>query len=252
MRQFLLVLFGWLLINSTWAQSSDSNPPAEGFRASASDARAVALADSVMVAMGGRAAWDNTRYLHWNFFGRRTLLWDKQEKRVRIEIPGQDAIYLLDLNTMEGRVQQDGKEYTQPDSLKKYLERAHAIWINDSYWLVQPFKLKDSGVALQYIGSSESPEGVPSEVIDMTFEAVGLTPQNRYRLYLNADNYRVNYWEFFRDAADEQPAMATPYRGYDRYGSILLSGDRGKYRLSDIEVLEEVPDRAFTDLGQWR
>ena len=54
------------------------NPPAEGFNAAASDDKAIALADQVMEKMGGRKNWDNTRYLHWNFFGRRTLLWIKK------------------------------------------------------------------------------------------------------------------------------------------------------------------------------
>ena len=53
------------------------NPPAEGFNLEASDSIAIALADSVMQASGGRKAWDDTHYVSWNFFGFRTLLWDQ-------------------------------------------------------------------------------------------------------------------------------------------------------------------------------
>ena len=60
------------------------NPAAPGFNQANSDAKAIALADAVMEAQGGRQAWDETRFLDWNFFGRRRLLWDKQENKVRI------------------------------------------------------------------------------------------------------------------------------------------------------------------------
>ena len=55
-------------------ESTEINPAAEGFNLEASDEKAIALADEVMEAMGGRKNWDATRYIRWNFFGRRTLL----------------------------------------------------------------------------------------------------------------------------------------------------------------------------------
>ena len=43
------------------AGSTAANPPAEGFNAAGSDAKAMELADRTMDAMGGRAAWDSVR-----------------------------------------------------------------------------------------------------------------------------------------------------------------------------------------------
>ncbi|HHL71578.1 MAG TPA: hypothetical protein ENJ29_03615, partial [Bacteroidetes bacterium] len=48
----------------------EANPPAPGFNLADSDARAIAIADEVMQALGGRRAWDKTRYITWRFFGR--------------------------------------------------------------------------------------------------------------------------------------------------------------------------------------
>ena len=59
------------------SEAIETNPPAPGFNTN-SDAKAIEIADQVMEAMGGRKNWDDTRYLFWNFFGVRTLLWDKQ------------------------------------------------------------------------------------------------------------------------------------------------------------------------------
>ena len=53
------------------------NPPAEGFDLVNSDAKAIAIADEVVTASGGRQNWENTRLIKWNFFGSRNLAWDK-------------------------------------------------------------------------------------------------------------------------------------------------------------------------------
>jgi hypothetical protein len=117
----------------------------KGFDEIGSDPAAIQLADSIMHAMGGRENWDKTRFISWNFFGRRDLIWNKQTGQVRIESAPDSTIYLVNVNTGEGKVKIKETIITEPDSLKKLLDKAKAIWINDSYWLVMPFKLKDSG-----------------------------------------------------------------------------------------------------------
>lgn len=230
----------------------DDNPAAEGFDAAGSDARAIAIADSVVRYHGGRRAYDDARFFEWNFFGARSLVWDKEEERVRIEVPEERAVYLLDYgdpDNLTGAVSKQGEEITDPDSLTSYLKQANSMFINDSYWLVQPFKLKDSGVTLRYIGEENDPQqSRPSEVIELTFRGVGDTPGNRYRIYVDRENYRFNTWQFFRDATDAEPAISTPYEGYREYNSILLSGDRGgRFQLSDIAVPDSIDEQTFTE-----
>jgi hypothetical protein len=224
----------------------EENPPAEGFRAEASDERAIALADSVMQALGGRRAWDNTRYLSWNFFGARRLLWDKDKQRVRIEVPEDFSIYLIDLEHASGRIMRYGEELTHPDSLAKYVERGRQIWVNDSYWLFMPFKLKDSGVTLKYVGEDTMQGGAPAEVLELRFEEVGFTPENKYRIYIDPQEHLVKQWAFYRQAANEQPDFITPWSDYQQYGQIKLAGDRGERDISEIAVHDKVPDEAFT------
>lgn len=226
------------------------NPAAPGFNAAASDARAIALADSVMAAMGGRQAWDQTRYIGWNFLGRRSLLWDKTGNRVRIDVPAENSVYLLDMNDNTGRVLLRNEEVTQPDSLAKYLARAKSIWINDSYWLVQPFKLKDSGVTLKYLGEDTTPDGIAAHVLQLTFEHVGDTPQNRYRVFIDKQSHRQVRWEFFANASDTAPRFGLPWQNYRRYGHIWLSGDRGERQLTDIGVYDTVPEAAFREFSR--
>ena len=73
-RWTILIIWFFSLSLGVYAQQ-DSNPAAEGFDAAGSDAKAITVADEVMEKMGGRANWDNTRYVTWKFFGRRMHVW---------------------------------------------------------------------------------------------------------------------------------------------------------------------------------
>lgn len=235
---------------TTTVERPDPNPAAPDFNAADSDERAIAIADSVVWAHGGRRAFDQNRYFSWNFLGMRDLLWDKEEERVRIEFPDREAIYLLDIEDMSGRVQLAGEEVTHPDSLNKYLEQARDMWINDSYWLIHQFKLKDSGVTLKYGGEvAEDPEAKrPSYVLDQTFADVGKTPNNRYRIFVDQETFHINTWQYFRNAEDEEASIVTSWSEYEEYeGGLLLSGDRsGRFQLGSIATPTTVEESRFT------
>ncbi|MEM9831794.1 MAG: hypothetical protein AAF944_14230 [Bacteroidota bacterium] len=228
------------------------NPPAEGFNEAASDEKAIAIADSVMQAMGGRQAWDTTQYVSWNFFGARTLLWDKQSGDVRIEVPRDSAIYLINVNSDQGKVAMGGEEITDTDSLSKYVERGKSIWINDSYWLFMPFKLKDSGVTLTYAGEDTIQGGASAEVLELRFEGVGVTPQNKYRVYVDPNDYMVEQWAYYPEAEMDTPRFITPWAEYEKYGALMLSGDRGQRDITDIEVMEAVPEGTFSSIEEFQ
>jgi hypothetical protein len=222
------------------------NPAADGFNTEASDDEAIALADSVMLAMGGRSGWDNTRYISWDFFGKRQLLWDKKADRVRIDLADADSTTMvLNLNNMSGAVRKNGQLVSDQDSLQKYLEQARRIWINDSYWLVMPFKLKDSGVTLTYKGADTLPGGSPAVKLQLIFDQVGVTPQNKYHVWVDQSDHLVKQWAFFRQASDAEPAFVTPWTDYKQYGDILLAGNRGERQISGINVHDSVPEEQF-------
>lgn len=244
----IVALIGWSCQPaSEEANDNFYNPPAEGFNAAESDPAAIELADSIMVAIGGRKNWDATRFISWNFFGARDLVWDKKEGRVRIESNRDSTIYLLNLNTMEGKVQIKGQELTEPDSLNKMLERAKRIWINDSYWLVMPFKLKDTGVTLKYMGEDTLVNKKYYNLLQLTFENVGVTPQNKYDLYVDVHEKLIKYWSYYSDASADTANWTRPWDNYKKYGNILLSADRSDDGgPKNVRVDEEIPDDVFT------
>lgn len=238
-------VISWVLLTDAIAQ--DSNPSMPGFDAAGSDARAIELADDVMAALGGRRAWDETRYLTWNFFGRRTHVWDKHTGNLRFD--NGERVVLMNLNDKTGRVFDGGAELTDPEALKEALEAAESAWINDSYWVFMPFKLKDTGVTLNYIGSGETAAGAAAEIVQLTFAGVGRTPENKYHVYIDASTRLVTQWDYYQNASDPEPRFQIPWNDWTRHGDVLLSADRGERQHENVAVLADVPDSVFESPG---
>lgn len=241
-----------IVANKVMPAGNEPNPHAEGFNLKGSDNLALGIADSIVKYHGGRKAWDDTRFLEWNFFGARSLTWDKDKSRVRIDQPSKNMVYLLDYSDekLTGRVRKLGDEITNTDSLSMYLNQANSMFNNDAFWLVHQFKLKDNGVTLKYGGEARTdPQAQrPSFIIDQTFAGVGNTPDNRYRLFVDKVTYRINTWQFFPRAEDTEPAIETPWSGYLPYGDIMLSGDRGgRFQLTGISAKKQMSERVFTE-----
>ncbi len=246
MIRSLNIIFLLLAILTACQTSQNANPPSPGFNETESDVKAIEVADRVMEAMGGRKAWDQTRCIEWDFFGSRKLIWDKKTGLVRINYHNEDQQAVININTHEGQVRKNGEMITQPDSLSKYLDRAYRTWINDSYWLVMPYKLKDSGVTLKYLGEDTTRNGAIAFKLQLTFEEVGVTPQNKYHVWVDQDSHLVTQWAFFREYSMDEPNFITPWAEYKKYGEILLSGNRGERQLTDIAVLDRIPEGIFT------
>lgn len=227
------------------------NPAAPGFNAAGSDPKAIQLADEVMQAQGGRGAWDALRYLSWDFFGRRTLLWDKFTGNVRIDWKQPKQTVVVNIQTGAGKVWLNEVEQQNPDTLQKYLQIGKNVWINDSYWLVMPFKLKDTGVTLKYLGTSNTEAGATAEVLELTFAGVGVTPDNKYQVWIDQQSKLVTQWAFFERYDDSKPRFTTPWENYQTMSPIplQLSSERGGGRsLSPIATPTSVPKGIFEQL----
>jgi hypothetical protein len=239
---FLLVLTLW--VNLIFAQ----NPASKGFDLEGSDQKAIEIADKVMDAMGGRKNWDKTRYITWVFFGVRKHIWDKWTGNVRIEGLKDKSVSLLNINNNTGSIYRNGTFVKDPDSLANFLKIAKGQWINDSYWLVMPYKLKDSGVTLKYLGEAKTQKEEDAYLLGLTFKEVGDTPQNKYQVWVSKANNLVVQWAYFAKASLEKPNFTMPWLKYEKQGKILLSGDRGERKLSEIKVFNKINTKIFTEV----
>lgn len=233
-----LILFTYILSSCGTEGGSDK------FNVENSDPKAVEIADQVMAAMGGKENWENTRHLSWEIFDSRKHFWDKKTGDVRIESLNDDLIILMNINNLDGQVYKDGEILENPDSVAFYLEKGKNFWINDSYWFIMPYKLKDPGVTLKYIGEDKV-DGKKADVVQLTFEEVGTTPENKYLVYVDQDSKLVTQWAYFKNADQEEPNFVTSWKNYKQYDNILLSSTRGDVEIKNISVHNSLPKEVY-------
>ena len=226
---------------------------------------AYAWHDSVMAAMGGNTAWEDTRYLQfrWNVYrdgekvSDRLHQWDRHDGAYRLEttIAGeeegtrQQLVALFDVNTKAGQAYVDGQP-AAPARSDSLVERAYGMFINDSYWLLMPYKWRDSGVNLEYLGP-ESDEDGDWHVFHLSFENVGLTPGDQYWVYVSADRpHLVGKWRYHLESMDQKGPFIY-WRDWQRFGAIMLATLRevegGGFRIefTEISASEDVPEAIF-------
>lgn len=212
------------------------------------DPKAVAIANKVMDAMGGQQKWDDLKYVSWTFFGARHLLWDKQNSRVRIKNTTDSTLYLVDLETGEGQKITPSKTILHTED-PLAVDKAKSIWINDMYWLFMPFKLMDPGVNLKYLRQDTTNSGVMSDVLELTFNEVGVTPENKYEVYVDQSDNLIKQWSFFNRWDKKEPSAIWPWDNYKSYNGLMLSAERSdKKGPSNVKLYETVDEKAFTEV----
>jgi hypothetical protein len=225
----------------------------------ASDPKAAALADKVLQSLGGAEAWNNTHYLRFDFavdkggktVVRRAHTWDKWTGQYRLESTskeGEPSVVLMNVNTKEGSAFLKGKKLEGKEA-KKALEQAYGTWVNDSYWLLMPYKMKDPGVILALDGEDKKGEDAWDKV-RLTFDNVGLTPKDKYWAYVNRKTGLVDRWDFVLKGEKKPPSTFT-WKTWKTYGKIQLADDRvspdgTRIYFPVLEVPKSVPAAVFT------
>jgi hypothetical protein len=197
------------------------------------DPAATAIADQVMAALGGESAWKATRFLRFDFavesdgkiVSSRSHYWDKWTGRYRVE--GKDKqgafVVLMNLDSRDGSAWREGKP-AEGEAKKQLLEQGYGAWVNDSYWLLMPYKLRDPGVSLKLAGETKEGEAVYDRLA-LSFEGVGLTPKDRYWVFVNRASHLVDRWEYILEG-EKGPATRWEWRGWKRFGAIQLAPER--------------------------
>ncbi|MEO6461737.1 MAG: hypothetical protein ABIP29_01540 [Candidatus Eisenbacteria bacterium] len=199
----------------------------------ASDPAALALADRVVEAMGGRAAWERTNYVSFDFvssrrdtvLSRRSLAWDKATDRIHLALKDQKGRaweVWTDLAHEDGIVTLDGA-MADSATRRQWLARAHAIWVNDTYWLLMPFKLRDPGVTLTDAGADSTGKG---HVVELSFAGVGLTPGDRYRVHVDDATKLVTGWEMLLQGNKDGRWKAALWTGWKSVGDVKMAAKR--------------------------
>ena len=198
-----------------------------------SDPAAVTLADQVLAALGGRDAWERTRYIAFDFVAsrrdtvvsRRSLAWDKASNRIKLVLKnaqGKSFAVWTDLAHKDGTVLVDGAP-ADSATKRQWLDRAHAVWVNDTYWLLMPFKLRDPGVTLKAGGRDSTGK---ASILELSFAGVGLTPGDRYRVHVDDTTHLVTGWEMMLEGNKDGRWKPAQWTGWKSVGDVKLAERR--------------------------
>ncbi|MGH9398615.1 MAG: hypothetical protein ACRD18_17420 [Terriglobia bacterium] len=222
------------------------------------DPKAVEIAKTMQDAMGGLDNWQNAHYVRYDFIvahGPKTLmgrshLWDKQTGNYRLEQKTKDGktqVVLFNLGTKQGSVYVDGKKVEGAEA-QKDLVGAYAAFVNDSWWLDMPWNWLNQGVNLKYIGAKKRGSEM-DDVVELTFNHVGLTPGDMYHAYVSRSSHLMTHWEY---VLQSHKKGSWDWEYTETHGLKLprthVSADRKTtISMGHVEVLDSVDGAYFTD-----
>ena len=242
-RARLLIAVAFLCTGGLLAGCGGSSSPSSTSAGFTDTLTVDSKADSVAVRLleaHGANAFASAPYLRFNFAvetpeGEQVVarhLWNRSTGDYRVEwASGPDSNYVALVNVRdvedqrpEGTVYLNGTELTGEEA-QAAREQAYGRFINDTYWLLAPLKVYDSGVNRHYAADSSTAE---HEVLRLTFGDVGLTPGDTYWLDVSTETGRLDRWSMHLQGMSEE---ATP-RSYTWTDYVTLEAPEGEVTLA--------------------
>ncbi|MBA2434111.1 MAG: hypothetical protein H0V54_03315 [Chthoniobacterales bacterium] len=177
------------------------------------------LADAVWKASGGEN-WSKVKAIDFTFAVEKegkTLVsaehhWDVTAQTDHVKWKGKDVT----VNLADPASDEDAKA-------------AYARWVNDSYWLLAPLKFKERGVQFTAEGR-KTVDGAEREVLLLTFDKVGLTPKDQYRLYIDPATKLLASWDYMPEPGQTKHGT---WENYQKSGGLTLATE---HKMGEIEI----------------
>ncbi|MEO9871723.1 hypothetical protein [Ekhidna sp.] len=125
------------------------------------------LTDEMLKALN-KPAFDSLNYIAFTYPGGHSYEWNRGENEVRVVWENNDV--LLDLNHRK-------------EELSTLEYEAYEYFVNDSFWLIAPFKIRDSGVVRSFV-EMEDGRGLL-----VTYTTGGVTPGDSYLWILDENGF---------------------------------------------------------------
>ncbi|WP_425152912.1 hypothetical protein [Candidatus Palauibacter sp.] len=266
-RPFLRL--AWLAIASPLLGGCDGASSAGSPRSEAAPGDTAAMyAAQLAESLGGRDAWDRTRYLSFRWIverdgqvvANREHAWDRYDGRYRVAFEQEGAAYVLLFNVNEveehpelgkvpaGRAWVGGTELTGA-ARDSALRRGYGAFINDTYWAVMPFKWEDPGVHLAYEGTRTLSDGGEYAAVHLSFDQGLGTTEDQYWGFLD-ESGRMAAWQYHLGRS-EAPGDVIWWSDWRQVGDIQFAmtrvmddGERFMY-FEDVAASETVPEGRF-------
>ncbi len=260
MRPWQLILLA--LAGFATLASAEGAPKA--FDPAGSDPQAIAAVDQAQHTLGMPESWHKAHYIEFTFGSARNdslqgkgrhHCWDTWTGRYRIEGDSRQMkkhyiVIFKNINDpTSAQVWLDGEK--QADSTNQKLgKQLYGAYINDTYWLLMPYKMKDPGVHLKWLGmETDSTCMKTCAKVKLSFDEVGLTPKDHYWVYINPEDHMITSWKYFAGEGDQ--TLVTTWEDWQAHGPLLLSGKRKmpgqptSMVMGDLVASETVKESAF-------
>lgn len=210
----------------TMAATQPTSP--KTFDAQASDAKALAIADAVLAAIG-RASWERAHEIRWketvlvdgNVNSIKLHSWDRWNGRY--QLVGLSGAFrgkgMFDLYAEKGiawSIDEEGNptQRIPTSDARSLLDEGRKLAALDSYRLCLPFKLKDPGVHLAWVEERPGKDGAGYDVIKMTYDpGVGPEPGDVYYVVVDKATHLVDSIEYV--AAGKPDSLRLGYKWSD-------------------------------------
>ena len=212
-------------------------------------------------AMGGQRTWDVLPYFRFDFVvvqkgkevARFQHWWDKRHGQCRVQGPddkGRTVTAIFTLKDKKGKSFTDGIVDTDPTNIANIVQMGYERWVNDTYWIIMPFKLRDPGTHLKYLRMQKR-GGQVYDVLQLSFDrGVGLTSGDRYTLYVNRSTHLLDKWDMMLEGKKPPPSTST-WEQWTPIGPVKLAlnhrlqGKPVEIRFDNVAVPETMDPSVF-------
>lgn len=134
------------------------------------------------------AAFEKTRFLEWSFRnGAHLYKWDKELGIAEVSWDNYKVILNLN-NNSKSVVHSKVGEILNPKKSKALIDKAIDLFNNDSFWLVAPFKVFDTGTERRIVKLDDN-----SEALLITYTTGGSTPGDSYLWKLQPNGFPESF-----------------------------------------------------------
>lgn len=148
-------------------------------------AQADALATQMLQALN-EEAYLNTDYIEWTFRRAHHYKWYKTDNTVEVSW---DAItVILDLAHQDNSKVFAGQQEYNGTEKHDYIRKAETYFNNDSFWLVAPYKVFDTGTERRLVKTEDG-----EKALLVTYTSGGSTPGDSYLWHLDKTGKPKSY-----------------------------------------------------------
>ncbi len=184
---------------------------------------AESLADRMLLAVN-KSAFDTLQFISWTYPGGHNYQWDREAGHVIVA--WDDYEVDLDLTTLKGEITENGTTI-ESDEISR---RAYEFFINDSFWLVAPFKIRDPGTTRKLVRTDNG------DALLVTYNEGGVTPGDSY-LWILDENGLPKSWKFWVQIIPVG-GIEFGWTDWNEYNGAWLASTRVGPITLDIEIHE--------------